>query len=107
MRARLVAVVLVSLGGCAAHGTMRGSVVMKISDTEAHVCMGKGEVREGDRVDLYSDVCKPDGIRVSCRRASAGSGTVEKVLDDHYSVVRFTPGTRFEEGDTVEARGRK
>jgi hypothetical protein len=35
------------------HATMRGTVVMTVSDTEAHVCMGKGEVRAGDAVECY------------------------------------------------------
>ena len=115
MKIGLVGLTLVGLAGCAAHTTMRGSVVMKVSDTEAHVCMGKGEVREGEPIRVYRNVCKaPVPNRAwglvfadSCRRERAGNGTVEKVLNEHYSVVRFAPGTTFEEGDTVEARGGK
>ena len=33
------------LAGCA-HSTMRGSVAMKASDDEAHICMGDKEVKD-------------------------------------------------------------
>ena len=45
MRATLLAGVVL-LGACA-HSLMRGSVVMKISDHQAHICMGRGEVAQG------------------------------------------------------------
>jgi hypothetical protein len=83
---------------------------MKVSDTEAHVCMGKGEVKEGDRVRLYRNVCSaelessfPTAV-AACHREPEGTGQVAKVLNDHYSVVRFPPGTSMHEGDTVEAQ---
>ena len=39
--------------GCAGgHANMRGSVVMKIDPTKAHVCLGVGEVGVNDRVRL-------------------------------------------------------
>ena len=109
-RYALIFVALV--GGCAAHASMRGSVVMKVSETEAHVCMGKGEVKQGALVHLYHNVCKTPptsavpAIVDSCRREAGGDGSVEKVLNDHYSVVRFQSGTLFQEGDTVETKAR-
>ena len=33
----------ISMAGCA-HSVMRGSIAMKVSDTEAHVCMNNDEV---------------------------------------------------------------
>jgi hypothetical protein len=101
----LVAVSMGTGTGCAtSHGMMRGSVVMKTSETEAHVCLGKGEVAVGDDVSLYRNVCPTLGEPTpsGCHREALGRGKVEKVLDDHYSVVRFPAGVTFKDGDTVE-----
>ena len=96
------------------HSIMRGSVVMKISDTEAHVCLGRGEVAHGDRVDLVRHVCRtksdtarPSGASVplqvgQCERQVLARGEVERVLNEHYSVVRFPVGTEFQESSSVE-----
>lgn len=86
--------------------TMRGSVAMKTSDTEAHVCLGKGEVEPGDRVSLYRNDC-PNlaGKKVgenACRKVKIGEGTVKEVLNDHYSVITLPPGIEFKEGTIVE-----
>ena len=107
---RLLVVVLLAAAGCNAHLAMRGSVVMKVSDTDAHICMGRGEVKTGEEVHLYRNVCREgrgpakvsDATNGSCRKEPAGNGKVTEVLNEHYSVVRFTPGTQFQEGDTVE-----
>ena len=91
--------------GCAGnHSAMRGSVVMKMSDQEAHVCLGEGEVAMGDHVRLYNNVCAPDGgtKRVKCDKVYVAEGTVPEVLTSHYSVVSFPAGTQFAEGETVE-----
>ena len=100
---------LAILSGCA-HGLMRGSVAMKTSENEAHVCLGKGEVKAGDRVQVFRNVCparsggKYGGGGGLCRKEEVGSGTVEEVLNDHYSVVKFDPGVPFEEGTFVEKK---
>jgi hypothetical protein len=89
--------------GCAAsHATMRGSVVMKIDPTTAHVCLGNGEVAVNDRVRLYKNVCEPSGRRSICKKMLVTDGTVTQLLDEHYSVVTFPAGTTFEEGNTIE-----
>lgn len=89
--------------GCAAgHATMRGSVVMKIDPTTAHVCLGNGEVAVNDRVRLYKNICEPSGRRSVCKKEPVAEGTVTQLLDEHYSVVSFPAGTTFEEGNTVE-----
>ncbi len=83
------------------HQMMRGSIVMKTTDTDAHVCLGRGEVAVGDRVHLIHNECtgsKP----AQCRRVAVGDGTVVELFDDHYSLVRFPSGTAFAEGDTIE-----
>ena len=105
-----VGVLLSQLLACG-HAQMRGSVVMKISDTEAHVCMGRGEVAAGDPVALIRHRCRQDINNFSgymttttgpCQRIVVASGQVVRVLNEHYSVVRFPPGTPFQEGQTIE-----
>lgn len=91
--------------GCATgHAGMRGSVVMKIDPTKAHVCLGRGEVAVNDRVRLYKNNCKTraDGRHAACTKETIADGTVTELLDDHYSVVTFPAGTSFEEGNTIE-----
>jgi hypothetical protein len=93
-----------ALAGCG-HSAMRGSVVMKVSDTEAHVCMNKGELRPGEAVRLYRGPCntpKNPTFAQNCPREGV-PGEVEKELNPHYWVVRFPAGTKFDEGDRVEA----
>lgn len=89
--------------GCASgHAAMRGSVVMKLDPTTAHVCLGRGEVAVNDRVRLYKNDCEVSGRRSTCKKTEVASGTVTELLDDHYSVVTFPAGTTFEEGNTIE-----
>ncbi len=97
---------LLALTGCA-HGTMRGSVAMKVSDDEAHVCLGDDEVKTGDKVTFFKNVCtgagtgKRDLIR-ECRKEKLGEGEIVRVLNHHYSVAKVNPGVAFEEGTIVE-----
>ena len=104
----VLAATVVALSGCT-HSVMRGTVAMKTSDSEAHVCMGQGEVKAGDRVTLFRNVCTPPVStrvpgRVLCEKREIGKGTVQEVLNEHYSVVKFDPGVQFEEGTFVEKR---
>jgi hypothetical protein len=91
-----------ALTGCAGHAAMRGSVVMKIDPTTAHVCLGSGEVAVNDRVRLYKNTCESKDRRSVCTKTTIADGTVMQLLDQHYSVVAFPAGTPFEEGNTVE-----
>jgi hypothetical protein len=112
----LLSILIISLGlillsGCAS-GVKRGVVAMKISSTEAHVGVGRDELRVGDHVELYRNACTgtpggkvADGGSRSCRKESAGHGEVTQILSDDYSVVQFPPGTKFSEGDMVEKHG--
>lgn len=99
---------LTSLAGCA-HSSMRGSVAMKASDREAHVCLGDNEVKTGDKVALFRNVCpsksgilSAEGGTVSCRKERIGAGEVIRTLNEHYSVVRVDSGVTFDEGTLVE-----
>lgn len=92
------------LAGCA-HHLMRGSVAMKTSENEAHVCMGESEVKVGDKVTLFRNNCPPRAGRGSgrtCEKVKLGKGTVTQVINEHYSAVTFDPGVPFEEGTFVE-----
>lgn len=100
----------IGFSGCT-HSLMRGTVAMKISEDEAHVCLGKGEVKTGDRVNIFKNVCANrggsnliDGTAGTCEIKQLGMGTVKDILNDHYSVVKFDPGVQFEEGTLVERR---
>ena len=101
-------IVAAAISGCATgHDTMRGSVVMKIDPTTAHVCLGNDEVAVNDHVRLFRNVCKQrgagSGASVSvCTKETIADGTVTQLLDQHYSVVTFPAGTTFEEGNTIE-----
>ena len=103
---------LSALAGCA-HSTMRGTVAMKVSDEEAHVCMGEGEVKPGDSVALFENVCTgPKGGARSgeganaggCTKKRTGEGRIERVLNEHYSVMKASPGSVFREGTVVEKK---
>ncbi len=101
----LTLLVITALSGCA-HSTMRGSVAMKASNEEAHVCMGDNEVKAGDKVTLFRNQCSQSGGKVGaadpCHKVKVGEGTVERTLNEHYSVVKVNPGVQFEEGTIVE-----
>ena len=101
MKSMFVAMALFVAAGCS-HALMRGSVVMKTSDTEAHVCLGKGEVSVGDHVHLFHNDCTSGSKPIQCQRVPVADGEVEQIFDDHYSLVRFPSGTAFAEGDTIE-----
>jgi hypothetical protein len=99
--------------GCAGHRLMRGSVVMKVGDTDAHVCLLSGEAKVGDRVQLFRHSCRQSSTsdavagqprkRTVCRRETVAVGEVSQRIDEHYAVVSFPAGTQFQEGNTVEA----
>ena len=98
-RKALLFVSILSLAGCS-HSLMRGTVAMKVNDKEAHICMGDGEVKVGDKVTLFRNDCRPKG---GCKKVDAGEGSVTQVLNEHYSAIQVTKGT-FEEGTIVEKR---
>lgn len=81
---------------------------MKISDTEAHVCMDNSESKVGDRVTLFKNNCPKAGGKgdpsAGCEKIQLGQGTVTKILNHHYSVIKFDAGVPFEEGTFVEKR---
>lgn len=101
---RIVLISLVALAGCATgHEAMRGSVVMKISDTQAHVCVFDQQAEIGTRVQLYRHMCVTKyGKKYHCDKQPVAIGTVTEQLGEHYALVTFPAGTSYEEGFTVE-----
>ena len=99
--------ITIALVGCA-HSTMRGTVAMKANDEEAHVCMGEKEVKPGDKVALFKNVClspkaaQGGGGVAGCHKEKLGEGEVTRTLNEHYSVVKVNPGVPFQEGTIVE-----
>lgn len=111
MKLNFLFLVLTTLVVSCAHNTMRGGVAMKVSDTEAHVCLGEGEVKEGDKVIAFYNDCQGKGnggkdgaYGIPCVKTRLGTGIVTKILNDHYSVVKFEDGVKFTEGTFVEKR---
>jgi hypothetical protein len=106
-----IAVVLsLSLVSCA--HTHRGVVAMKISDEEAHVVLGSHEVKPGDQISLYQNKCRRplggvhQGVHNDpvCEKVKIGGGEVLQVINENYSVIRVSPGVKFEEGTVVEKK---
>jgi hypothetical protein len=97
-----------AISGCAT--THRASIVMKMSESEAHISMGQGEVVVGDHVELYRNVCTKSGSPgeragggpKKCEKQLFGHGEISQLLGNDYAVVKFPAGIAFSEGDTVE-----
>lgn len=102
----IIGLAALAFSGCATHSVMRGTVAMKVSDNEAHVCMNKEEIKTGDHLVLYKNVCEArdrgDRATTVCKKVEAGHGEITQILNDHYSAVKFPSGTKFSEGDVVE-----
>jgi hypothetical protein len=106
----LLALGVLILSSCASHSTMRGSVAMKTGEDTAHVCLGDGEIRQGDKVIAYKNVCTNNNLErntrshlsVSCKKEKIGEGSVLNVINEHYSEVKFDAGVPFTEGTIVE-----
>jgi hypothetical protein len=101
------AIAALTLVGCA-HGNMRGTVAMKTSDNEAHVCLGDNEVRVGDKLSLFNSVCKKSVQRQHgeswCTKKYVGDAEIVQLLNQHYSVAKVAPGVLFQEGTIVEKK---
>lgn len=83
---------------------------MKMGPNDAHVSLGGDEVKVGDHVDLYRSVCpapyaprggEPPG---KCVKEGKGHGEVVEIMSEHYSIVKFSNGVDFKEGDLLEKK---
>lgn len=102
----ILASVSLLAAGCS-HMATRGTVAMKVSDEEAHVCLGNGEVKPGDKVALFANQCSYAGPGISgsglyCNLVPSGEGEITRVLNEHYSVIRVAKGVPVAEGTVVE-----
>ena len=84
----------------------RGLVAMKIDEEIAHVCVDKNEVKPGDRIVLYRNICDQfapkDPRRINCTKHKIGDGLIIELLNEHYAIAKFPNETGFREGDMVE-----
>lgn len=112
MRSKLIPVFVMTLPllvGCVAPHT-RGVVAMKLTENEAHVCVGKEEVNVGDKLNVYRNDCTPkskpipkgSGTATQCEKKLVGQAEVTEVLNSHYSAVHYDGGQPIQEGDMVE-----
>ena len=106
MNKNLIGIMMVlALTGCA-HSQMRGNVAMKISEDEAHICLGSEQVKVGDKIELYRNQCNHSKLAEvnSCKMVELGEGEITKVLNEHYSVMKVNSGVKFEEGTLVQKK---
>jgi len=108
-----IALAFTTVAACATgHGAMNGSVIMKVSETEAHVCLFEKDAPVGTQVQLYRHSCKsqyaqpgtPSSSRTpyACEKQAVAIGTISQKMGGHYALVTFPQGTQYQEGYTVE-----
>jgi hypothetical protein len=107
-----VALAFTTVAGCATgHKAMNGSVIMKVSETQAHVCLLDQEATVGAQVQLYRHDCKGqydkpgtpyNRTAYECKKEAVAIGTIAQKMGGHYALVTFPQGTQYEEGYTVE-----
>jgi hypothetical protein len=102
-----------TVAACATgHGAMNGAVIMKVSETEAHVCLLEGDAPVGTRVQLYRHSCRTQYEKPGtpgterrpyiCEKQPVAVGTITQKMGGHYALVVFPQGTQYAEGYTVE-----
>ena len=96
--------------GSAYAAVVRAPVAMKINDPEAHICVGKEEVKVGDKFTAYKNECTPGKGKVAvesgtelCKKVKLGDAKIEKLLNEHYALLKFEPGVKFDERSFVES----
>lgn len=110
MKTFLVATVTTLLLSSCAHNFMRGTVAMKTDKTTAHVCLGDNDVKVGETLNFYTNKCTGvggggadrDGDVIECEMEILGTGTVTKLLNNHYSEVTTDGSFKFGEGTLVQ-----
>lgn len=101
----VVALSIAIVTGCAPPEPPKDAVVMKVSDTEAHVRLGKDRVAIGDELVFRRKYCEPDPARgksaEKCSMRIVGHARVVRFEGSEYAVVQVYKGG-FDEGDLVE-----
>jgi hypothetical protein len=87
-----------------AHPMPHGTIAMKISDEVGHAALH--DVSRGDKVALMMNECEqgvsPTGGEDRCKEKTLAEGVVSRVINNHYSEVRFPAGTKLAEGQMIE-----
>jgi hypothetical protein len=111
MKTILMTFTLALLLTSCAHNFMRGTVAMKTDKKTAHVCLGNNDVKIGDKIDFYTNQCtghsgggrdEGEGDVRECKMEILGTGTVSKILNNHYSEVKTDGSFQLAEGTLVQ-----
>lgn len=110
MKSLLTLLTLALLLSSCAHNFMRGTVAMKTGKKTAHVCLGNNDVKKGDKLDFYSNICTgysgggrdEGGDTRECEMRILGTGTVINLLNSHYSEVETDGSFKISEGTLVQ-----
>lgn len=106
----LILVTVSILVGCA-HGHSRGTVVFKDNDKEGHVCIGHNEVKPGEVVKVFKNVCKSKevnggerGPRRSfvCEKQFVGEGKITELSNEHFAKIEALGSLNLEQGLIIE-----
>jgi hypothetical protein len=103
----LLSLFIVVMSGCSHGPTKSSTVALKVSEDEAHVGLGRKQVKPGDTVELFKRRCtsKDDSpVGLHCEKIKIGEGQVTETLNDSFSVVKVAPGVIFSEGTIVQKR---
>ena len=110
MKTLLMTATMALLLTSCAHNFMRGTVAMKMDKKTAHVCLGKNDVKIGDKLEFYTNKCigvqgnareSGEDVRV-CEMEVIGTGKVTKLLNNHYSEVKTDGSFKLTEGTLVQ-----
>lgn len=112
MNIKIGILVLSGVVGSAYAAVVRAPVAMKINDTEAHICVGKEEVKVGDKFTAFKNECKraqggkamTEGFGETCKKVKLGDATIKQLLNEHYALLTFEPGVKFDERSFVESK---
>ena len=104
-----ILLIIILLSSCA-HRFRRGTVAMKTGDETAHICLGHNDVAVGDKINFLKNDCEGSGIGgghdsgavKECEMKEIGTGTVSRLLNSHYSVVKTDGSFKLTEGTLVQ-----
>ena len=109
----MVRIFLISifLFSCASkHGSMRGTVALKISDENGVVCNEPDQIKVGDRYSIYNNECTKEKMddewarttKVFCKLKKTGEVEITKLLNDHYAEFKTLSSIKFNEGSIIK-----
>lgn len=98
---------LILLSACASrHELMRGSVALKVNESNGIVCTEPYHTNVGDHLFLYNNVCSKEGIpdkrgSAVCKLVKEGEVEITKILNEHYAEFKTLSSINFEEGSII------